>query len=536
MVGEKKNDTGWAVRAAYGLFGLVVAAVLVVCLCFSWMAYSYKRETLSNALLLPAGLAVLALTLPPLVRRMDTLRASGKLRAICLVASLVLLAVQIVMIYHYYFYTDWDVETIVESAMAMVTGEDISRHSNYFSMYPNNLVLVTLQSWVFRAAALFGFWDRAYFLLLVFQCVLCWATGLLLCRIVRTLTGSYGLTAAAYLLYQLLVGLNPWISIPYSDAVALLFPTAVISLALSSPRRPAIRALRGFLVAFLSLLGFRIKPQVLLVFMAILLLCAVRVLSGGIRRLPVARMAREAAFMGTGAVCAVLLANAMAASVPVPIQPEKEMGIPHFLMMGMNPESFGGYSQPDVSLSWRCETKAERARVNLQVLSERLREMGPAGLAGQVLRKTLTNYNDGTFCWAGEGVFYRELLPEKDAMLSPLLRSIYYSQANSREGSLYPVYANMAQALWMSVLALCAAATLGRRDERAALLMMTLLALTLFETLFEARARYLFCFVPLYIALAACGMQSLMGASLFQCLARRYSRRNNPGAARSSAP
>ena len=532
MIGEKKKDTGWAVRAAYALFGLAMAAVLIVCLCFSWMAYSYKRGTLSNGLLLPAGLAALALTLPPLVRRLDNLRSPGMLRAVWLGASLVLLAVQIVMIDHYYFYTDWDVETIVESAMAMVTGEDISRHSNYFSMYPNNLVLVALQSLVFRAAALLGLWNRAYFLLLAFQCVLCWATGLLLCRIVRTLTGSDGLTAAAYLLYQLLVGLNPWISIPYSDAVALLFPTAIIALELTSPRRSAARALRGFLVAFLSLFGYRIKPQVLLVFIAILLLRAAKGLSGGIRRLPAARLARGAACMGAGAACAVLLANAMAASVPVPIQPEKEMGIPHFLMMGMNPESFGGYSQPDVSLSWRCETKAERTRINLQVLSGRLQEMGPAGLAKQVLRKTLTNYNDGTFCWAGEGVFYRELLPEKDAVISPLLRSFYYSH----EGRLYPVYANMAQALWMGVLALCAAAALGRRDERAALLMLTLLALTLFETLFEARARYLFCFVPLYIALAACGMQALMGIPFFQRLARRYSRRNSAGAARSSAP
>ena len=501
---EKKRDASWTVRASYALFGLTMAAVLAVCLGFSWMAYSYKRGTLSNGLLLPAGLAALALMLPLPARGIRRLRASGRLRAAWLGTSLVLLAVQIVMIDHYYFYTDWDVQTIVESAMAMVTGEDISRHSNYFSMYPNNLVLVTLQSWIFRAASLLGLWDRAYFLLLVFQCVLCWATGLLLCRIVRTLTGSDGLTAAAYTLYQLLVGLNPWVSIPYSDAVALFFPTAILAVELTSPKRPAARVLKGFLVAFLSFFGYRIKPQVLLVFIAILLMRAAKTLRRGLHRLRAAQLAREAACMGTGALCAVLLANAMAASVPVTINPEQEMGIAHYLMMGMNPESFGGYAQQDVSLSWRCGTRAERTRTNLQVLSGRLQEMGPTGLVKQVLRKTLTNYNDGTFCWAGEGVFYRELLPEKDGVLSPLLRSIYYSH----EGALYPAYANVVQALWMGVLALCAAASLGRQDERAAVLMLTLLALTLFETLFEARARYLFSFAPLYIALAACGIQA----------------------------
>ena len=59
------------------------------------------------------------------------------------------------------------------------------------------------------------------------------------------------------------------------------------------------------------------------------------------------------------------------------------------------------------------------------------------------------------------------------------------------------------------VLALCAAASLGRRDERVAVLMLALIALTLFETLFEARARYLFIFAPLYITLAVCGVQAL---------------------------
>ena len=46
-------------------------------------------------------------------------------------------------------------------------------------------------------------------------------------------------------------------------------------------------------------------------------------------------------------------------------------------------------------------------------------------------------------------------------------------------------------------------------DERVAVLMLALIALTLFETLFEARARYLFIFAPLYITLAVCGVQAL---------------------------
>jgi len=38
--------------------------------------------------------------------------------------------------------------------------------------------------------------------------------------------------------------------------------------------------------------------------------------------------------------------------------------------------------------------------------------------------------------------------------------------------------------------------------------MLALIGLTIFELLFEARARYLYCYVPLYILLASVGADS----------------------------
>ena len=40
--------------------------------------------------------------------------------------------------------------------------------------------------------------------------------------------------------------------------------------------------------------------------------------------------------------------------------------------------------------------------------------------------------------------------------------------------------------------------------------MITIIGLTLFELIFEARARYLFAYVPLYIILAVCGIKFLL--------------------------
>lgn len=494
---EKKLDT-----LIQAFFGLMMAAIVGICLCLPWILYARKRETLPNVLLLPLGILA-AYAIVRGVRRLIQAVRPEQRKAVWIICSLAALMIQLVMVHSYYFYTDWDVETIVESAMAAATGADISKHGNYFSMCPNNLVLVTLFGWVVRIAYALGMAEHAYFALLVFQCVICWATGMLMCMLAHHLLQSDELTAAVWVFYQLLVGISPWISIPYSDSVALIFPVALLAVAFLMPKTGAKGVLRLFLLAFLAYFGYRIKPQILIVFMALCLYGAVHLVLGGrLERHSPAVCLWRGCGLAAGLLCAVLLANAMADDVNVPINKEKTLGITHYLMMGMNPEEFGVFAQRDVSLSWWCETNEERTQKNLEVFAERVREMGPTGVFKQLMRKTLTNFNDGTFCWAGEGKFYREILEETNQVLSPVLRSVYYSNG----GKAYPVWANFAQTIWMGVLALGVCSALGKRDARMSVIMLSLIGLTIFETVFEARARYLFCFAPLYIILAVSGM------------------------------
>lgn len=497
---ERRLDT-----MVQALFGMMMAVVLAACLCLSWILYAKKQDTLPNVLLLPVGLFAAYAIVRGVRSLMQTVRLEHR-KAVWIICSLAALVIQMVMVHSYYFYTDWDVETIVESAMAAATGADISKHGNYFSMCPNNLVLVTLFGWVVRIAYALGMAEHAYFALLVFQCVICWAACMLMCMLAHHLLQSDELTAVVWVFYQLLVGISPWISIPYSDSVALIFPVALLAVAFLMPKTGAKGVLRLFLLAFLAYFGYRIKPQILIVFIALCLYGAAHLVLGDkLEKRSAAACLGQGCGFAAGLLCAVFLANAMAGDVNVPINKEKTLGLTHYLMMGMNPEEFGVFAQRDVSFSWRCETNAERAQKNLEVFVQRVQELGPSGVFKQLMRKTLTNFNDGTFCWAGEGKFYREILEETNPVLSPALRSVYYSHT----GKAYPVWANFAQMIWMGVLALAACSSLGRRDARMSVIMLSLIGLTIFETVFEARARYLFCFAPLFIILAASGMRQM---------------------------
>lgn len=127
-------------------------------------------------------------------------------------------------------------------------------------------------------------------------------------------------------------------------------------------------------------------------------------------------------------------------------------------------------------------------------------------------RKTLTNYNDGTFCWGGEGGFYVEPLADQNLPWAPVAQKLYggtMTEESLGEGSTFALFYKAEWVLWMSIL-MCGAlgALLGLKKLRTqtAAAMLSILGLTLFEQLFEARARYLYSYTPVYILLAAVGL------------------------------
>jgi len=502
LLEEERLEKHWYTDCIGCMYALMMLGILAICLLLPQIAYAKKWDAAPNWLLLPAAAAVFAMCVP-LLRAVRLDQRRGRLILACLLAGIL----QVFMVSQYYFYTDWDVDTIVGCALAMIDGQDISTASNYFSMYQNNLVLVTLFGMVARFADWIGMAEHAYFAILVFQCLINWGTGMLLSDLVRRVSGSDSAAATAGVLYVILIGLSPWVSIPYSDSVALFFPTAILAVYTVMSREGRSGILRLFLMMFLSCFGYRIKPQVLIVLIAIGLLAAAEVVGKRVRRHSKTMVKRALACIA-GWMCAALLCNTMAAAVDVEIDRNKTFGISHFLMMGLNTEEFGAYYQRDVSNSWWMETQEERTQMNLRVAAERVKEMGPVGLAQLFIRKTLTNYNDGTFCWGGEGIFYKEIPEERNTVFSPLLRNLYYGPKEIYQGEYgkeYGIWQSTAQAAWLLVLLLSVVGAADRSHRTVSVAMLALIGLTIFETVFEARARYLYCYAPLYILLAAMG-------------------------------
>ena len=501
---EEPGKTGARPGLVAWLYGLFMTATLLICLLalgrVPYARAEFSRVFLSPWLLLVLGLAFCFCLLRVSERVAPHIRHG---RLALLIATVFLFVFQVAAVVQYYFFTDWDVEALLDLSYLLVHGGESEALVQYFSRYPNNLVLGWLFAQVRGAVALLGFERFEYGSLLVLQCAANSLTGALLVLLLRELGASRAKLLFGYGLYVLLIGLSPWVSIPYSDSMGLPFPCLAAWLALRKGKE-GVRScvVRWSLVGLFTWIGYCIKPQAIFVLAAVLLRGLFSLKEQRVRRTAVPSLAGLAA----GLLVSSLLCTAAVNSLQLPLEEEAAFGPTHFLMMGLNSETMGVYSKDDVEFSKSFDTRKERSAADLQVAVERVRMLGIAGLARLGVQKTLTNYADGTFCWDGEGEFYIRAVERGDSGFGAFFRNLYYSR--QWEGRYFPLWANFVQLLWLAILLLGAVGAWRAGDARVDCLMLSILALSAFELLFEARARYLYIYAPLYIALAVRGLDT----------------------------
>jgi hypothetical protein len=481
-----------------------MSGILLICLFLATDKYVARcTQLLPEVLLLLMGICFIGCCYL-LCRRLDLTAPHAKGRLLAAV-SIVLLAGQLLALRSYYFYSGWDVQTIVWSSNAVAHGEDTSYWSDYFSTYPNNLFIVYIFAAIRKVFHLLGLHIYEYVALLLVQCVLNTLTGVFLARVLDKLTGNFFLTALGYLLYLGLVGISPWVSIPYSDSMGLLFPILMLDIYLERER--AKHPFWPWLgITVLAVLGYYIKPQLLICWIAIVLVELVQLLRGVDKK----QLLQQISAIFLGLVCATLIAQAATASLPIAIDSDQEFQMPHFLMMGLNPDGKGVYTDKDVAFSHSFATVEARNAADWAQAKEYIQRMGAAGLIKQLICKTLINYNDGSFFWGREGGFFLTMVERDDSLLSQWTQSLFYIKDATPDNSHYGLWLNFAQMLWLTTLLLTIFSIWGPRRRETTAVMLTLLGLTLFETIFEARSRYLYAYVPLYIVLAICGVQAIL--------------------------
>ena len=404
---------------------------------------------------------------------------------------------QMIIFYNIYFETGWDSEYIVSIARRIAAGEE-GFTAWYFGRYPNNFFLVWFYSVVFRGMSWLGLgaWDG--FAVVAFQCALSCLCGYLLYQVVRELT-NVKVALFAWCVYVIHVALSPWLVILYSDALALFFPVALLRLYQLTQNGKFVW-IKWAGIGFLSYVGYKIKPPIAIVFIAIALIELIRFCFNVHKKTIVPFVKTVFACGISGLMAMLIFTQLILPSLPFIYSEDSEFGMEHYFMMGLNSETQGGYSPEDVAFSNSYYTVERRKEANKRMIEERLERLGVAGVTRQYARKVLINYGDGSYAWSEEGTFYNTTFEDRNDTLSPFLKDIYY-----REGTYHTHFLHLQQWIWLILLVGSVGSGLyflKRKTFNAALAApLTLIGLTIFLTIFEARARYLFAFSPFFIVL-----------------------------------
>ena len=239
--------------------------------------------------------------------------------------------------------------------------------------------------------------DFAYVFLLVIQSILNILSGFLILKVTLLLTKSEKYAFFSYWLYLLILWISPWVVIPYSDSMGLIFPILMYYI-YTHPKMHYI--LKSVLLSAIGIIGYSVKPQIAIMIIAIIM---VSLLTQKIEMKPLIA-AIIAIFVVSFPMFFAI--NRINSTAGFDLDYEWEMTYHHFIKMGLNSETDGGYLANDVGSSISIENKEERIIYNKQIIAQRIKDYGVTGLINHQAKKTLNNYNDGTFGWGLEGSFF----------------------------------------------------------------------------------------------------------------------------------
>ena len=410
----------------------------------------------------------------------------------------------------------------------------------YYSRYANNLFLTYIFLNIYKLSKVIGIYN-GYFLLLFIQSIIFSLGGYLIYKIADMyFKERYKIySVCTWIIYMIIVGLSPHIVLTYSDGIGMFLSLVLTYIIfkledrkISKNKKEIIRnrILKTILILFftnLTIISYYIKPQIIIVSIAYGIIKLTNIILSIIKKYIIKLKTIKSKkiinnknkiqtniyyiiiillIMLTGYMTYTYIRKANN-SMGIDVDKEKRFNITHYAMLGWNTESKGVFTIKDENFSGKYEKLKDREKANIEELKKRISEMGIGGVINQIARKTLTNYNDGTFSGVATFVYIRDeyKIQGLDNNLSEFLKNVYYER-----GKYNQIYTQIMQCLWISILIFNMFSYNDSKSRKIAIIILALIGLFLFETIFEARSRYIFVYVPLYIFIGVIGIKNVL--------------------------
>lgn len=408
--------------------------------------------------------------------------------------AVILLMIQVLLFLKILTPIGWDALEITNSAeYGMYNGDYFVRHTNNLFMQIFLADYLNVLKFISFLSAL----RKMELLNLFFVDAAIWMS-------VATARKIYGAKAAdrVFICSVLLIGFHPTLSTIYSDTLAMPFPIgalfSIIHAAYEKKRWKQV--LYVCMAGVFGIVGYYIKPTVLIVFIAMSILIFLRWKKEYVQK--------QFLFL---VIIFVLAASFTTGVVYIREQPIKEelkrqypdivpLGILHYMGLGLgsledDPSGYGGWNEPEVSWTQQHINNANYKQEALQHIGERIAAYGPIGYAGHLFNKLVWAGSDGTFFYGLEGEFHLEE-QSPQSTLRGLLQNGFYIET--------PFYQNWfsswMQGVWL-MICIMSMLSVFRMSEciYSSIAKLSILGLFLFLLLFENRSRYLFLYLPVLL-------------------------------------
>lgn len=413
----------------------------------------------------------------------------------------------------------WDANTLYVGAVQYVqTGAVDPGISAYLQVSSNNIPMFFILSGLFSSMNHFGQQDFLWGATLL-NVALTFIAQVLIYKVIKMMF-SRRVALVSLVFSFVLVGLNMHIQTPYTDTLTIIFPILLFYLGLHfvAAEHTVKKAILAGLIGFVAVIGFLIKPTVIIALIALVLTL---ILWGLANR----KKFIKKKYLLKGTIVALTFAAVAAGTylsygffvdrqhiLPYGYAESNDHSLPphHFANIGMKTKidgyavNYGGYDQDTAEIVSSLPSRDAKIAFSMSGIESQLGEYGALGYADFLAKKTSWIMSDATFFAYGEGD-NNAVDFKNDDSLSTFIRDFMYF-----EGRHYLTFSNIMQVVWVSVLLFIALQLVisvlwkpARINPYITALHLMLFGILLFLLLFEGRSRYLLLYLPIFIVTAA---------------------------------
>ena len=394
----------------------------------------------------------------------------------------------------------WDFGVIFNNAKDYVnTGSRAnSVYPEYFQYFPNNIMLFSIMIIFIKIGSLLGI--KALFSCYIMNILFIDLALLLLFLVLKkkfnTVTGFIGLIITFFFLPLFL-----YTPIFYSDTMSLFVPLTILLLYLNIDKENIKKNNIIFiLLGIMLFVGFELKVSSIFILIAIIIDYIMNH-----KKVVLNIFIMLIVFILFNLSFKILIVNNSKYEFK-----QNDYGkypFTHWVMMGVedidrdNSErnSYGGYSQTDYDLSRKFSNGKEASKFNISEYFDRVNKMGLLKYGEFLTRKGVNIWTDGYY-------FAHRKLSLEPKNSNNKLRDIMYNNETSKY--LLINFTQGVQYAFILIMLFGIVKRIKNRYERFDYLLLTILGLFVFFLLWEARSRYIFNYIPIFIIII---IESILG-------------------------